>query len=75
MQKPGSLSLVADDKARSSVWSVRTLDFLAALQKQLLDDSRHWELVLTLVFLSSRILDLHHELQKILGKRVCQAQA
>ena len=46
VQKPDSgLSLVADDKARSSVWSVRTVDYIAALQKELMEDSRHWELV------------------------------
>ena len=47
MQKPDEgLSLVADDKARSSVWSVRTVDHKVAPRKQLMDDSRHWEPVL-----------------------------
>ena len=33
MQKPDSgMSLVADDKARSSVWSVRTVDYIAVLR-------------------------------------------
>ena len=39
MQKPDTgINLVADDNARSSVWSVRALDYFAALWKQLLDD-------------------------------------
>ena len=77
MQKPeGGQSLIADDKARSSVWSVRTVDCIAALRKQLMDDPRRWEPVLeprTHVIQECR--DLHLELQKVLGKRVCHAKS
>ena len=77
MQKPDSgLSLVADDKARSSAWSVRTVDHIAALRKQLMDDSRHWELVSeSRSHVIQECQDLHLELQKILGKRVCHAKS
>ena len=79
MQKPDSgLSLVADDNARSSVWSVRTVDYIAAQRKQLMDDSRHWELVLaprSHVIQECLDLHLHLELQKVLGKRVCHAKS
>ena len=44
VEKPDTrLSLVAD-KVGSSVWFVRTLDYLAAFRRQLLDDPRHLEL-------------------------------
>ena len=74
MQKPErGPSLVAYDKARSSVWYVRTVDYVAALRKQLMDDSRHWVLPRTHDIQECR--DLHLELQKVLGKRVCHAKS
>ena len=77
MQKPDSgMSLVADDKARSSIWSVRTVDYIAALRKQLMDDSRQWVLVSdSRNHVIQECRDLHLELQKVLGKRVCHAKS
>ena len=70
------MSLVADDKARSSVWSVCTAENIAALRKHLMDDSRHWVLV---SYPRNHVIqecrDLHLELQKVLGKRVCHAKS
>ena len=75
VQKPDEgLSLVADDKARSSEWSVHTVDYMAA--KQLMDDSRHRELVLDArTHVVQECRDLHLEFQKVLGKRACHAKS
>ena len=71
-----SKNVGADDRARSSVWSVRTVDYMAAPRKQLMDDSRHWEPVLELrTHVVQECRDLHLELQKVLGKRVCHAKS
>ena len=52
------------------------MDYIAALRKQLMDDSRHWELVLEpRIHVIAECRDLHLELQKVLGKRVCQANS